>query len=59
MPKFKAQIKRVQTGKSYADPQVTITLLVEGFPPSFYDVIADLTKKSLLEQNEIELEYEK
>ena len=59
MPKFTAQVKRVKTGKSYADPQVEITLLVEGFPPSFYDVIADLTKISLLEQNDVELEYKK
>ena len=57
MPKFKALVKKVDTGKSYADPRAVVTLVME------YDinkkVIHDLTDKSLDEDNVMEFEYYK
>jgi hypothetical protein len=55
MPKFKALVKKVDSGKSYADSRVVVTLVME------YDinknVVHDLTDKSLEEDNMMEFEY--
>lgn len=52
MPKFKAEIKKVTTGKSCGDPQATVTMLLNDF-----ETIAYLGLFALQENSIIELEY--
>lgn len=59
MPKFTAQVKKVDIGKSFADPQAKITLLIEGIADNkgLYNAVAYFMDKALQENNYVELEY--
>jgi hypothetical protein len=57
MPKFKALVKKVDSGKSYADSRVVVTLVMEYNINK--NVVHDLTDKSLEEDNVMEFEYHK
>ena len=52
MPKFTAEVKKVTTGKIYADPDCKIELRI-----SDIEAIAYLSLLSLQENNLIDLEY--